>query len=173
MHTPVLDTERLILRPLTMDDADAAFVWMGDPRVNGFMAYPLHKDISITKEWLSSIDNSSDTAYCFGFVRKADSALIGSGGIYGNPDTGVWHFGYNIRYEDWHKGYATEATKRIIQFAYQELHARDFEAEHADANPASGKVIEKCGLHFSHYGEYKKSDGSAVFKSKHYVMHLD
>ena len=173
MNTPVLETERLILRPLSIEDADAVFVWMGDPRVNEYMVYTLHKDSSVTKKWLSSIDNSSDDAYCFGFVRRIDSALIGSGGIYYHPDTGIWHFGYNIRYEDWHKGYATEAAKRMIHFACQQLHARDFEAEHADANPASGRVMEKCGLRFSHYGEYAKSDGTAVFKSRYYTMHID
>ena len=42
---PVLETERLILRPLSLDDLDAVFKWTGDPRVNKYMIYPLYKSV--------------------------------------------------------------------------------------------------------------------------------
>ena len=40
---PTLETERLILRPLTLADRDDIFKWTGDPRVNKYMIYPLYK----------------------------------------------------------------------------------------------------------------------------------
>ena len=40
-NTPVIETERLLLRPITPDDADAAFVWLSDEKVNKFMPYNL------------------------------------------------------------------------------------------------------------------------------------
>ena len=47
---PLLESERLILRPLTIDDLEAAFKWTGDPRVNKYMIYPLYKNVEDGRE---------------------------------------------------------------------------------------------------------------------------
>ena len=73
----------------------------------------------------------------------------------------------------WNQGYATEAAKAMIDFAYQEFDIHDFGANHAVANPASGRVMEKCGMYFDHYGEYSRFDGSETFPAKFYKLHLD
>ena len=41
---PVLETERLILRPITIDDAKAVYQWTSDERVTRYMSYPTHTD---------------------------------------------------------------------------------------------------------------------------------
>lgn len=51
----IIETERLILRPLTINDAQAVFEWAGDPIVNRYMPYPLHENVHHTKEWISSL----------------------------------------------------------------------------------------------------------------------
>ncbi len=53
-----IETERLILRTVTVDDAEAIFQWASDPDVNKYMIYPLHKDINVTRDWLKSRDIS-------------------------------------------------------------------------------------------------------------------
>ncbi len=40
---PIIETERIILRPLTLDDAEAVFKWTGDERVAEYMIYPCHQ----------------------------------------------------------------------------------------------------------------------------------
>ena len=171
MHNVTLETDRLILRPLTVDDSDAVFVWASDPKVNRYMSYPLHTDIEMTHQWLRSVEAAEEGDYDFGFVRRSDSLLIGSGGVYENGD-GSWEFGYNLRRDCWRQGYTTEAGKAIIAFAYKELGAKVFAAHHAVDNPASGRVMEKCGLTFRHYGEYSKTDGSETFPAKYYRLEL-
>ena len=52
----VIETERLILRTVTVDDAEAVYKWASDPEVNKYLIYPLHKSIDVTKEWLESRD---------------------------------------------------------------------------------------------------------------------
>ena len=52
---PVLETERLILRPLSIDDLQTVFKWTGDPRVNKYMIYPLYKSPEDGREWLESL----------------------------------------------------------------------------------------------------------------------
>jgi len=170
---PILETERLILRPLTVADAEECFVWNSDPVVNKYMSYPLITDIEQTREWLRSCEND-EIEYNWGFVLKENNCLIGSGGI--GPSTimkGYWGMGYNLRYDCWHKGYCTEAMKAIIDFVHNELGVNKICSNHAVDNPRSGKVMEKCGLTFHHYGEYKKLDGSQTFKTKFYTLEFE
>ena len=51
---PILETERLILRPITLDDAAACFSWNSDERVAKYMSYPTLTDISQTIEWIKT-----------------------------------------------------------------------------------------------------------------------
>ena len=81
MTVPTLETERLILRPLSIDDLDAVYKWTSDPRVNKYMIYPLYKSKEDGREWLETIYQDDDKKD-FGFVDKASGELIGSGGIY-------------------------------------------------------------------------------------------
>ncbi|MBD5139290.1 MAG: GNAT family N-acetyltransferase [Ruminococcus sp.] len=160
---PTIETERLILRPLTVDDAEAVFQWTGDERVTKYMNYSTYSSVEQVREWLETVSR------VWGFVRKSDGLLMGSGDI--SPDKfgdDFWGFGYCFRFDCWNKGYCTEATKAMIKYAFESCGARKFMAQHAVQNPASGRVMEKCGLTFSEYGSYKKIDGSCEFKSKVY-----
>ena len=51
-----IETERLILRKLFQDDANAVFEWTGDPIVNRYMPYPLHESVHQTEEWIRSLE---------------------------------------------------------------------------------------------------------------------
>lgn len=169
----MLETERLLLRPLTPEDAEAAFIWLSDERVNRFMPYNLYKDIDEVLYWINVLVPKSED-YHWGFVLKENNLLIGSGSIGSKKNApGVWGFGYNIRADYWNRGLTTEAAKRMIQYAYEEHGIRDFVADHAIDNPASGRVMEKCGLVFDHYGEYSTFDGTETFQAKFYKMHMD
>ncbi len=172
MHTHVLETERLMLRPLTLDDAEAEFVWLSDPVVNRYMPYNLYTNVADVVTWLKTAINAEKELH-FGFVRKADGLLIGAGSIgpHNHPD-GAWEFGYNLRRDAWNQGYATEATQAMIKLARETYGVRVFVAAHASANPASGRVMEKCGLHLDHEGEYSRFDGSETFPAKFWRMEL-
>ncbi|MGN0533614.1 MAG: GNAT family N-acetyltransferase, partial [Eubacterium sp.] len=99
---PILETERLILRPITLDDAEACFSWNSDERVTKFMSYPTVTDISQTIEWIKStlVDEKE---WNWAFVLKEENKVIGSGGI-GPSDKiqGYWGMGYNLHYDYWH-----------------------------------------------------------------------
>ncbi|MDE5936696.1 MAG: GNAT family N-acetyltransferase, partial [Ruminococcus sp.] len=112
---PTIETDRLILRPLIVDDAGAVFEWTGDERVAEYMIYPCHKNIEVTRKWLNLLE-SLENEYTWGFVRKSDGKLIGSGGIRFRTDENVWSFGYNFRYDCWGYGYATESAKCMIKY---------------------------------------------------------
>lgn len=173
MKTHILETERLILRPLRLEDAPDVFEWASDERVTKFMSYTTHKSIETTVGWLESIDNESETDYNFGFVEKESGKLIGSGELDWSAEKSQWRFGYNLRFDRWHKGYATEAALAMVKFAREELNAERIGANYAVDNPNSGRVIMNCGLVFTKYGTYSKIDKSATFRCKEYLWTKD
>lgn len=168
MHAYLIETERLILRPMTVVDAPAVYRWVSDPLVSRFMVYNTYTSVEDVEAWLSSVERQT-VPYEFGFVRKQDSQLIGSGSI--GPDAsreGFWGFGYNLRRDCWGKGYATEAAKAMIGFAQRMFGITHFSSSHVEENKASGHVMEKCGLHFVRYGQFEKLDGSCKMRSMEY-----
>lgn len=169
MHNITIETERLILRPLTASDAEAVFEWAGDERVTKYMNYLTYENTDQVREWLKSLEND-DSSYLFGFVRRSDGKLIGSGDIgFDRKSSGeAWGFGYNIRFDCWGQGYTTEAVKAMMNYVHENFGAENFTSSHAEPNIRSGRVMEKCGLHFVKYGELKKLDGSCKMRSMIY-----
>lgn len=168
MHDYTIETERLILRPLFVEDADAVFEWASDEDVARYMVYPTYRSKDKVRKWLESIQ-VFDGEYHFGFERKEDGVLIGSGSI--GPDAnreGFWDFGYNFRRDCWGRGYATEAAKAMIGFAHDHFGIKWFSSSHVEANRASGRVMEKCGLRFVRYGTFQKLDGTCKSRSMEY-----
>lgn len=166
----VIETERLILRPIILEDATDVFEWVSDPVVNRYLPYALYTDIEQVKEWIKSIQDA-DNEFAF-YVKEIDK-VIGTGGISYNQESKKYELGYNINQKFWGKGYATEAAKAMIKWAYDTLGAREFSAEFATDNVASGKVLEKCGFRFKKYGQYSRFDGSETFDATFVEMNLD
>lgn len=169
MTLPTIETERLILRQITPDDAEAVFEFSGDDRVTKYMHYCTYDSSEQIREWIENLDED-----IFAIVRKSDDLIIGTGGI--SPDArgdDFWGFGYNFRYDCWGNGYATEAVKAMIKYAHENFGVRKFCSSHAEENPASGRVMEKCGLKFDRYGTFRKMDGSLEMRSKIYVGFIE
>lgn len=176
MKTPVLQTERLLLRPLSVADAENVFAnWTSDPDVAKFMRWSVHKDISVTKEWLESEEKliESDAVYNWGFVLKKTGELIGSGGLVFQESKGMYELGYNIMKKYWNRGLATEAAFAIIDFGKRELQEKQFYCCHAKDNPASGKVMMKAGFQYQSNGVYYSWDRSRKFSCLEYLLEID
>ena len=170
MHSIIFESDRLILRALSPADAQAAFVWLSDPVVNRYLRYPLYQRVEQAKKWLDSV---SDSIHDFAFVHKEDGLVIGSGGIYPTDDPTVWELGYNLRRDCWNQGYATEAASALLRYARDVHGIHDFIARHAAGNPASGRVMEKCGFVYDRDGEDSRFDHSEVFQTRIYKLHID
>ena len=167
MHNIRIETERLLLRPLTVADAEDVFEWVSDERVSRYMVYTTYTEIGQVREWLAFASRDTST-YHFGFQRISDGKLIGSGDIGPGRKDGSWGFGYNLRYDCWGMGYATEAVKAMINYARTNFGARKFSSQHCEPNIDSGNVMRKCGLHFVGYGKFEKLDGSVQMRSMEY-----
>lgn len=175
MKTPILMTERMILRPLTIEDAkDIYDRWTSDPEVARYMRWNTHESVEVTREWLGMVvqGDDSDKSYDWAFVHKDTGYVFGTGGIYYKEECGCFEVGYNIMKKYWNQGYTTEAVKRILQFANEELGENEFVASHAIENPASGAVMKKCGFEYECDGKTLKFDGVTEFDTKNYRLKL-
>lgn len=176
MMTPILETKRLILRPLKESDAEEIYInWASDEEVARFMSWSTHSDKEVTREWLLAIQNNieAEGKYDWGFVRKSDKKLIGSGGIYFKEERGMYTVGYNLMRDCWQQGYTTEAVEKILEFATKDLRQNRLFAYHAKGNPNSGKVMEKLGFHYTKDTEYNSIDGARHFEAKEYLFEIE
>lgn len=172
MKTPIIETKRVILRPITTADAEDAFKnWTSDDRVTKYMRYSSHQSVEDTLEWLKDAENkiTSDNQYDWGFVEKASGLLFGSGGLVYNEKQQLFEIGYNIMYDHWHQGYTTEIAGAILSFAKNDLNQKKIYGCHAVENIYSGKVIEKNGFVPTGYDIITNFDGTTK-KARTYLL---
>lgn len=162
-----IESERLLLRPLTLADAPAVFAIASDPEVNRYMLYARHQSIADAEKWLRSLQPETLE---FAFTLKESGQLIGTGGLC--ESGGCYELGYQLRRDAWGRGYATEAAKAIILWASRSLDAHRFSAAHVVDNAASKHVIQKCGFHFVSYEQAERFDGGAVFQTACYELNI-
>ena len=175
MKTPILETKRVILRPMVVEDAQNIFDrWTSDDRVSKYVRWCTHSSVEDTKGWLQMIQGSveSDKVYDWGFCLKEDGYIFGSGGIFYKEEENCFEVGYNIMQKYWNQGYTTEIVKAILEFAEKELGIKEFVAWHAKENPASGEVLKKCGFVYEKDGVAIKFDGVTSMESKGYRLKL-
>ena len=173
MKTPIIETERMILRPLSVMDANDIYErWTFDDRVSKYVRWCTHNSVKDTMEWLKVEENNilSDRIYQWGFTLKDNGYLFGSGGINFNEEECIFELGYNIMHKYWNQGYTTEAAKAILEFAVGELKQSKFIAWHAVDNPASGAVLRKCGFVYEHNEIHTKFDGVTSYDTKKYRL---
>ena len=144
-RTPVLETERLILRPLTPDDAETAFIWHSDPRVNKFMSYPLYTDISQTVRWITEIVPVEEDIH-WGIVLKESNKVVGMIAVFDIQNARMGDIGYRIHPEYWNMGITTEALKEVVRFIFENTEIERLNGRADVRNVASNKVMEKCGF---------------------------
>lgn len=167
-----IETERLILRTVTVDDAEAIFKWASDPEVNKYMIYPLHANPDVTRDWLKSRDINGSDQFDLGFVLKETGELIGQGGIFYHEDIDAWSLGYNLRRDYWGQGLVPEAIQAIIDYVDKEKGIRAIVGEFAKENSKSRRVMEKLGMTYWKDAQYSKLDGSEIFESCKYIKEL-
>lgn len=169
--TKQLETERLILRRYRMEDADDMFAnWVTDPEVVRFWDWKPHQDIAETKSLLRSWINEyeKDDYYHWVIVCKNNMQAIGYiylDSIDNLECSGAVHYLLSKVY--WNQGLMSEACKRIIKYAFQEVGFNRIYSYHHSDNAASGKVMQKSGMTL-YKTEYKKMGGSRLSGEYYY-----
>ena len=171
MKTSDIVTERLIIKSMTIDDTAIAWSFWGDHEVGKYLADPYYKDADELRELILDIDDwTGDYPFIAYLKDTGEAAGTCSVGPEGGPNQ--WGFGYCVRKDLWGQGYATEMARAMIGLAYS-LGIRDFQGTVATENTASGRVMEKCGMHLDHESSFRKRGTDIVYPSSIYKMHLN
>jgi len=145
----ILETERLLLRPFRREDAEAVAAVAGNWDVARMLArvpHPYTRDMA--EEWISSHALSWENGEEYIFCIELDGQTAGSIGLRRSRKA-VYELGYWLDDRWWGKGLATEAVGRIVRFAFGELGAVRLVSGHFADNPASGRVLQKCGFRYT------------------------
>lgn len=160
LGTKILETPRLILRPFTMEDAQAMYSnWASDPEVTRYLTWPAHGSVEISRmvlaDWVSHY--GEDTFYQWAIVPKDPDQPIGSISVVSyNDEAQLVHIGYCIGKKWWHKGIMSESLQAVIGFFFDQVGVNRIETRHDPNNPHSGGVMRKCGMTYE--GTLRSSD---------------
>jgi len=146
-----LNTKRLIIREVTWDDLDDIFILESCPEIDEYNTLGIPDNKNDTRKHLRPFiqDQKEETRkkYCWSICLKTTNDFIGLIGMNLSADRfkmgEIW---YNLMPNHWGKGYATEVTKRIIRFGFEDKNLHRIEAGVATENKRSIKVLEKAGM---------------------------
>ena len=145
---PTLHTDRLTLRPCTALDAPVVQHLAGDREVaSTTLNIPHPYEDGMAEEWIAShVPRWEALDFLALAVTHAEDGLVGVVSL----DLSMAHrraeLGYWIGVPFWNRGYATEASRVLIDFGFEELGLNRIEAQYLMRNPASGRVMEKLGM---------------------------
>ena len=149
--TQVIETDRLILRPFTMDDAEPMFRnWASDDEVTKYMTWPTHQSPEVSRmvlsDWTASY--AKPDFYNWAIVLKGSGPEpVGSiSAVHTKEKTLCATIGYALARSHWGKGIMPEALTALIDFFFDEVGCNRVEADHDTNNPKSGRVMQKAGM---------------------------
>lgn len=140
----ILETDRLILRPITLEDAEDLFEYASDDE-NTKHTFPTHKSIEET-EWVIANLFMSAPLGNFAIELKENNKMIGTCDLRVNEGEKSAELAYAINKKYWGNGYAPEAAKKLLDLAFNDLKIERLWAKFSSQNPASGRVMEKIGM---------------------------
>lgn len=143
------ETQRLILRPWTEDDAEALYRYASDPRVGPAAGWPVHTSVENSRDIIRDVLSAEGT---YAVVPKnvghpvgSVGLMIGSNSNIGLPDTEA-EVGYWIGVPFWGQGLIPEAVEALLRHGFETLGLHTIWCGYYDGNEKSARVQEKCGF---------------------------
>ncbi|MBR5092676.1 MAG: GNAT family N-acetyltransferase [Bacteroidales bacterium] len=144
-----LETERILMRPWREEDAPALFKYASDPEVGPRAGWPPHKSVEESLQiirtlfsgdhmWAIELKETGEAIGCMGYFVHGESNIN-----IGENDAEV---GYWVARPYWNQGICSEALRRLIDYCFREKGFDTLWSDYFPDNPASGRVMEKCGF---------------------------
>lgn len=176
--TVVLETARLVLRPFKPEDIEQIFYncW-SEAEVWKWTSYkPMHcvEDVinraeMFTDEWFNAYTRPN--RYSWAIELKASGEVIGRFfGMHPDEYVGQIELAYELGQNWWNQGLMTEAARAVIDFFFNEIGFNRIYAYHASENPASGRVMQKCGMTYEGVMRQACRCNSGLFDKVNYAI---
>jgi RimJ/RimL family protein N-acetyltransferase len=155
---PVIETERLLLRTWIKSDVEPLTAINQDPKVMEY--FPSTIDRDSTKQFIERMNQHFDKYHYtfFAVVRKDTNEFIGFVGIanvnFNAHFTPAVEIGWRLSSQHWGNGFAPEAAKAVLAYAFDVLKLPDIVSFTAKSNAKSRRVMEKIGLHHDPAGDF-------------------
>ncbi|MBP5516197.1 MAG: GNAT family N-acetyltransferase [Bacteroidales bacterium] len=144
-----METKRILLRPWCEDDAPTLFKYASDPEVGPCAGWPPHKSQDESRQiirtlfggegmWAVVWKETNEAIGCVGYLNPSNSNL--------NITDGQCEVGYWIARPYWDMGICTEAMRLVVGHCFRVKGFTSLWASYFPENPASGRVLEKCGF---------------------------
>ncbi len=150
--TPVLETERLILRPYRAEDAEAMFRnWASSETVTRYLTWPPHRDAAITAQliglWVSEYETPAN--YHWGIELKEAGEVIGDLAVVQMDERAlIGELGWCLGEKWWGRGIMPEAGQAVLKYLFETVGFNRIEARHDAVNTKSGRVMQKLGMQY-------------------------
>lgn len=141
MTKDILETEKLLLRPITLDDAQAMFAYGGNPENVRYMAWGPN-----TMEQTIDFIKKSKSGEEFAIVLKSENVVIGSCGVYPDENNDTGELGWILHKNYWKHGYGTEFARELIRYGFEDLGLRRLTATCVAENYGSYRIMERNGM---------------------------
>jgi len=148
---PTLVTARLILRKVTLDDAEDMFAYASAPEVATYVTWNPHRTVEDSRTFLQGVLDryAQHVPANWGLVLKATGHLVGTCGFMSwFSDHRRAEIGFALGRRYWGQGLMTEAVRQVICWGFSECNLNRIEGECKPENLASARVMEKCGMTF-------------------------
>jgi ribosomal-protein-alanine N-acetyltransferase len=146
-----IESERLLLRKLTINDAPDIYEYASDVEVSKFTTWENHGIIDDTYTFLNMVlqNYENDHPSDWGIVYKDTNKVIGTcGWVYLNEVHHRAEIGYALSRNYWNQGLITEAVRTSLSFGFNELDLNRIEARCMAENVGSERVMQKVGMHY-------------------------
>ncbi len=140
-----IETERLILRAWTIQDAPGMFEYAKSPLVGPSAGWKPHETVEDSVDYLRSAIEKDET---WAVTLKTDGRIIGGIGLHATMVEAVRELGYVLHPDFWDMGLMTEAAKAVINFGFEELSLAAITVFRNADNKRSGRVIQKSGFRY-------------------------
>lgn len=165
--TQPIETDRLLLRKITMNDAaDMYNNWASDEDVAKHLTWAAHKSIDDSKEIISIWKKELEKKDCYRWCieLKESQEVIGTIDVVSlNKNLETAEIGFCISKNHWNQGITTEALIAVQNFLFQYVGLNRVEAHHLTVNPASGKIMKKAGMKFEGIKRQGTKDNKGKF----------
>ncbi len=146
---PSLETKRLLLRKLTLEDTSDMHDFTSDSIVSKYVSWDPHTSLADTKSYLHYVIKQYENRQIapWGLEYKENGKLIGTiDFVYWDPKNQTAEIGYAISRQYWGAGITTEAAAAVLSFGFDQMDLIRIQARCLSQNIASQRVMEKCGM---------------------------
>jgi len=168
IHThlvPTLDSERLHLRHFTELDAEDVFAYASDEQTVKYLTWPAHQNVQMSNIIITTLLSNEGT---YAIVLKGTEKVIGCIDLRIVSETEA-SFGYVLNRSYWNNGYMSEALQIVLTYMFSELGIQTVTSCHEMENLASGAVMKKCGMHWTHLAKQETLFGKTS-DNDHYCI---